>query len=132
LKGRRQVKANYPAAAATAAADGWSDPCAASTARVKSGGRNGFCRQTTSESSGISGKKSSAVIPEIAMTGRPGTRARGRAGAQRRNQIGAVGALQKNIDDRKIEAFGGSAGIVEPVGKELVTRRSSSRHGFVR
>ena len=51
-------------------------PCAASIARIKSGGRNGFCRQTTSESSGISDRKSSAVIPEIAMTGRPGARVR--------------------------------------------------------
>jgi hypothetical protein len=30
----------------------------------------------------------------------------GHAGAQRCNQIGAVGALQKDIDDRKIEACG--------------------------
>ena len=66
----------YRAAAATASAGCRRDPCAASIARIRSGGRNGFCRQTTSESSGVSDRKSSAVIPEIATTGRPGTRAR--------------------------------------------------------
>ena len=39
-------------------------------------GRNGFCRQTTSASSGDLARKSSAVIPEIATTGKSGTRSR--------------------------------------------------------
>ena len=115
------------------------------------------------------------------------------AGAQRCNQIGAVGALQKDIDDRKIEAclprtasmrtrrfpprrfrnggcaarwkssygrrpdrqqqargaskppgsvvqqptmkirdFGGSAGIIQPVGKEAVTCHVEFLSGIVR
>jgi len=59
-----------------APADCRCDPSAASIARIRSGGRNGFCRQTTPESSGASDRKSSAVIPEIATTGGPGTRPR--------------------------------------------------------
>ena len=39
-------------------------------------GRNGFCRHTTSESSDDAETKSSAVIPDIATTGKPGTRSR--------------------------------------------------------
>src|SRR5215208_4796479 len=60
----------YRAAVATASAGCRRDPRAASIARIKSSGRNGFCRQTTSENSGVSDRKSSAVIPEIAMTDR--------------------------------------------------------------
>jgi len=63
-------------AATTTAAGGLGAACAASIARIRSGGRNGFCRDTTSESSGISDRKFSGVIPEMAITGRFGTRSR--------------------------------------------------------
>src|SRR5258705_408136 len=50
--GRDLRRSDYRAAPATALANGPAASCAASIARIKSFGRNGFCRQTTSPSSG--------------------------------------------------------------------------------
>jgi hypothetical protein len=50
--------------------------CASSTARTSWCRGNGFCRHTTLENSGDAGRKSSVVIPDIATTGKSGTRSR--------------------------------------------------------
>ena len=73
VKTTHQKNRLYPAAAACRRRE---DSLAVSIARTRSFGRNGFCRQTTSASSGDSVTKSSVVIPEIATTGRFGMRSR--------------------------------------------------------
>src|ERR1700712_5235409 len=59
-----------------ALAEGRTASRAAPIARVRSPGRNGFCRQTISACPGDLDRKSSAVMPDIATTGRAGTRSR--------------------------------------------------------
>ena len=59
-----------------AAKDCRDDALAASMARTRSLGRNGFCRHTTSEYSGAEATKSSVVMPDIATIGRSGMRSR--------------------------------------------------------